>query len=485
MGKVTFQDVRERLKMNEDFQNQEWKRLIQEFVSLPYWSRIWIAQEIRKNPGTSIFLGLKCIHLLLLSDMLTTLSKVYDSLEPYPHGSLDESRWGFGMHHLHQLMWVRISKGIYMSFHSLLPDFVRCGCSNKRDRIYALLPLATDGDRIVVDYDIDETTLFQRTMCAYIPHLDIDELLLFGAHLMMALELNEQYSQTLSKDLETCITMNRSSSAVSQPTYSEGVVETLAMNDHRIVRCILIAIFDGPNIHVFEYATAQSSEEAVIEYARSYEYLQGCQQQDSEPFAVEHNLKGAMRFVWSEKPSEEVYYYRLGREPRRLVSWKSPQPVIGAAASPSTANENNMLAHLAPSKRKTFRSSHTDIIQDAEIFSSVVDEVFRDVTEQLIVVNNWTIYGTKTIRSMPPGRGTTIWISYKSQPGEQISFDDIPEELRNSPFKVTCLLRGLSLGLWFYTSPLNSPSPSPSPIQVHETLENEDLEEIEETEESQ
>lgn len=66
----------------------------------------------------------------------------------------------------------------------LLYHFVGCGCQIKRDRVFALLPLAHPRPRIEIDYDVDSEVLFRRILGLHMDDCSIEDLMACGATLV-------------------------------------------------------------------------------------------------------------------------------------------------------------------------------------------------------------------------------------------------------------------------------------------------------------
>jgi hypothetical protein len=71
------------------------------------------------------------------------------------------------------------------------------------------------------------------------------------------------------------------------------------------MNCIFVGIFDANNVHVFEYAMESDDDYFSVKYGRAYEYLRG-QPQLGE---VDAEAVGKERYMWLDKPSEDVYYF--------------------------------------------------------------------------------------------------------------------------------------------------------------------------------
>ncbi|RSL63174.1 hypothetical protein CEP54_005286 [Fusarium duplospermum] len=203
-----------------------------------------------------------------------------------------------------------------VSLASLIPKFANSGCEEKKDRVYALLSLADDGDPALVDYRISEDVLFRNIMALMKRHKrPMDELLLIGEALIEALELWPA-TTPLSSILEINfddpedITLPIWGSATLERKAGAGTVrETIKTT------CMYVGIHDGPNVHVFEYAVEKPAERPIVKYSRAHEYLRG-----HPPASIVPASDDEVMYFWLENmPSEALHYF--SNTGFRLWSW--------------------------------------------------------------------------------------------------------------------------------------------------------------------
>jgi hypothetical protein len=150
-------------------------------LSVPYWSRIWIVQEMMLPGEASIFVGMKERNLIAFAYVLVGLiTHLCD--EDWLNGIED------AVQNLHSFQLIlpqytsRTMDTYYTSrtpsLVSLLVRYAQSGCVNKLDRIYGLLSLAQDGHKFPINYDIDIEALFRVTMRFCMDTRPLDDLLL-------------------------------------------------------------------------------------------------------------------------------------------------------------------------------------------------------------------------------------------------------------------------------------------------------------------
>jgi len=155
-----------------------------QFLSLLYWSRIWIVQEMMLPPETTIFSGMCEVTLRLFAFVMVKLfmiGELTDTIHYLPD-------WRF-MWSQFTLYWTDFDITRETPLLSLIRSFAHSGCFNKIDRVYALLSLAQNGHEFAIDYDVDLETLFRRTMSFSMDNKSLDDFLLAGATLIEALEI--------------------------------------------------------------------------------------------------------------------------------------------------------------------------------------------------------------------------------------------------------------------------------------------------------
>lgn len=170
---------------------------------------------------------------------------------------------------------------------SLLYEFWNGACWDKRDRFYALLGLANDGNNFQVDYSIDHNVLFQRLVEILMHDGCIDELLLVGATLLQALQLrppqrssitiDTQSEEAFASELKTALlpVQYTSRTGVGIPVWSQAMLFTEGESENMRTRiradCMYISIRDVDDLHVFEYAVEASATTVYVKYAHTYE----------------------------------------------------------------------------------------------------------------------------------------------------------------------------------------------------------------------
>ncbi|KAF2828269.1 hypothetical protein CC86DRAFT_348367, partial [Ophiobolus disseminans] len=168
------------------------KRQRDEFDSVPYWNRLWIAQELLlkgMDQNDGVFLVLTTGYwpffqvrhnFILCEKALLTLPMT--KLEEFPR-SMSGNYW-YWQDHIRK--W---SAPAQASLPALVGAFAQCGCKDTRDRAYGLLSLADKGSAIIVDYQQSHVDVFRRTLETVMPGDSVARALCFGAVLIQALEI--------------------------------------------------------------------------------------------------------------------------------------------------------------------------------------------------------------------------------------------------------------------------------------------------------
>jgi hypothetical protein len=154
---------------------------IVEFLSLPYWSRIWIIQEVMLPSKAVILVDLRSFAFIIVElrgrllvhrewRRFTTLPGYWFMFEKYDTRPLD----------------------IELPF--LVRNFSSSRCNNIFDRVYAMLSLVKNGHQFTVNYDAAPETVLRRTMLFCMDEtckgkLSLDELLEVGAMLITTLKV--------------------------------------------------------------------------------------------------------------------------------------------------------------------------------------------------------------------------------------------------------------------------------------------------------
>jgi hypothetical protein len=362
-----FQDVPEANRPQINSQSLDLLRNgVVHFWSLPYWTRIWIVQEIilpDKNSELLIFIEKVPFKMAFIYRLLTGVKMMLseDDWDVYPGEIYCNSR-------------ILRKTGLYApgtctTLPDLIGDFIKCSCMDKRDRVYALLSLAEEQPRIPVDYGLSARAVFCNVMEQYKDEKSIDELLLLGAQLIEGLELRcpradrEQYTpvQLCPERPYVDITKAPNETAlptnVSLPNWTNGKFEPYEMccNEEAFsMLCIYVAVFDAEDVHVLEYAVEEYETAVRVRYARMHEFIQG-QPKDRRYCGLLANMCKDMQndfYIWLPMPSEDVYYHRLMNDtdqaaPALLRSWTGPKYCADFAPPLVRATEGHQYIGLA------------------------------------------------------------------------------------------------------------------------------------------
>jgi hypothetical protein len=289
-------------------------------LSNPYWNRLWIAQEL---------LLAKEAHLWLQNqttlNMDTFAELVVFILSRKDQTAMDTVLASPG----YKFIWwyfttADIARIVHGPIHlaSLLPRFADSKCQVQLDRVYALLAIAQDGDKLKVDYSIDIETLFIRTMEFSMDGRAVDDLLLVGADLLEVLSILPSADTTHAKSIPIA---SDGSSPVSKPMFSLANLYP-SRTEAQPVPCAYVTIRHRHELHVFEYAFDPVTHK--VTYCRTHEYLEGTPQLPTTPAT---RLDKAY-YIWTSLTSEETHYFARQDHQPEHSHWTS-QPLVSAPAT--------------------------------------------------------------------------------------------------------------------------------------------------------
>ncbi|KAI8652844.1 HET domain-containing protein [Fusarium keratoplasticum] len=322
-----------------------WLGPLSTVLSAQYWTRLWIAQEfLLASEPILLFqnfqIGARRLGIFVGSVLdddriedLTTLpgwkyffwrliryEAVSDTSKPSQHHPSDQSA----------------------SLASLIPKFATSGCQDKRDRVYALLSLADDGDLGLVNYSIGEDVVFRNTMALMKRHKrPLDELLLIGEALVESLELwpatrpssssleiNFDGFEDITLPIWGCTTLE----TYNKRPEAQDARETIETT------CMFVGIRDGPDVHVFEYSVEKPKERPIVKYSRAYEYLRG---RPPASFVPVSDLE-VMHFWLENMPSEALHYFTNADDSTRpLWNWTAREFDISGFATDESAEQTD------------------------------------------------------------------------------------------------------------------------------------------------
>jgi hypothetical protein len=362
----------------------------------PYWERIWIAQEILLPSAFKVFIfdGISKHSLSVLGSYFGEVLRGDEEEKKIEEkDGMDGSRYFIFML-VKAIGWGESTTK--PSLINLLAEFGRCRCQDDRDRIFALLALASPDIDVEVDYNIEPAELFRVVLGQHLRNTPIDHLLHFGALLINALRL-----QNLSNEPGSTRDGTPSRALIRQPP--TGYISSLTWAKSRLfiqkglndalraapchehsMDCIFVGVFDAGNVHVFEYAIESDDEYFPVKYARAYEYLRG-QPQLRE---VAASAVGTERYGWLNKPSEDVYYlsnFEAMEKVNRtyLREWVSPniELVTGTVEHLSPVHQVGIVQHQMTPARRRYRK----VLPWSEFHRSIVPHLFLASIGSLIV----------------------------------------------------------------------------------------------------
>jgi len=378
-------------------------------LSLPYWSRIWIIQEVMLPSKKQIFSGIGEVMLTLLAyvvDYFVTFDLFDTDIWSLPGFRLIRSQRTFHYGGLDDMPETTLLP--------LIRAFGYSGCSNKLDRVYALLSLAQNGHQFTIDYNVDSETLFRRTMLFFMDNRPLDDFLLAGAALIETLEIRPIRTPATIPNIRDAIQSAKPTSSmdktggpcllihydraisVASPVWGEALLDTADNSGHLLSRdatpCLYLAIYDAGDIHIFEYAVEEDKSGVSVKYARAHEYIRGKPQIYNEPL----NISDDESYLWVDLPSEKVHYYRLPsgtqRHPRvlpDLIEWTAPQLKLKELPTVSF-DDHSATAELQPRRLKPAKRylalempwempwNNASPIRAVRLFRSILSDIWRN-----------------------------------------------------------------------------------------------------------
>jgi hypothetical protein len=298
-----------------------------DFCSLPYWNRIWIAQELLMPlvEEVYIFSGTNCYN-------FHTVGTQLDRINPRRE---DGTRFLTVTYHDWRMIRHRSGSRAEASLPAILAYFAQGQCYDKRYRIFALLSLAKKIPHIDIDYGLDSTALLRDVLEKFMDGNHLNVLLLFGARLIQALEIRQhpmdgtdyRYFSNDESDIKAMVHSKlqihrTSSNAIGSPVWSKAILELHDPSrpknkDHRYVSCIFIGIFDAGNVHVLEYVVEEKANEVLVKYARAHEYVRGrsCEAKTyfCGPFVMHETVARPLLSAWSIPAFKIVEDNSLGK----------------------------------------------------------------------------------------------------------------------------------------------------------------------------
>jgi hypothetical protein len=402
--------VRAYIKQMEPCLRDLLQKQLWDLMTLPYWSRIWIAQEILLPEDTSrgfgivkIFLGPNIVDFndVYLSVSLTKRGLKYMGIEMETKNGENKMYLAYGGWRENRDRWSLTGANSVFSLPELLEVFQYCKSGDRRDRVFALLSLAKENPQIDVDYSMTDVSLFQHVMERFMDGTALDELLWLGALLIEALEIcYSRKPQTVTGSLHESDTTGFQFPgplrwSVGNPIWTETSLLVLSESeaevgcDHTrgVMRSVAFIVNDGNDVHILEYAIQESEAGVSVKYGRTYEYVYG------RPALVRHcawyvefdghKVDSDHLFAWLGMPSEDVYYCRfnlsdLGRnpspfeDPPPLKAWKTD--IVRQLPVTSRSNQHSTPPRLAPSKRFWLRDNlSTKARVQFDVFPAALD----------------------------------------------------------------------------------------------------------------
>lgn len=175
-----------------------WETVL-EIFNLEYWSRLWIVQEVLNAKGLSLVYGITAIHwedICLFANDIQYRRSCPAHLKPM----IETSR-------LMDFVRLKSEGTTAVGSHSmseLIQIYGMNKCADLRDRVFALLPLASDAHKFEVDYSLTSYDLF---VLALVNDEDGDEndKVAFMQHLTNILGLSAKHKPTSVNGIPTVV----------------------------------------------------------------------------------------------------------------------------------------------------------------------------------------------------------------------------------------------------------------------------------------
>jgi hypothetical protein len=147
-----------------DVEGFDWFDNVEDLANRPYWRRFWVIQEFLLGRQVYLFCGSSCIDWMDFKDLLGIQTGTGDYLQAdFDHSICESGTWA---------AWPLI-KGRHpdkhpefqQSLYQLLTNHGKSDCKDPRDRIFALLGLVTQDERVWLDkffpdYTMEEDDVF-------------------------------------------------------------------------------------------------------------------------------------------------------------------------------------------------------------------------------------------------------------------------------------------------------------------------------------
>jgi lambda repressor-like predicted transcriptional regulator len=354
------------------------KTSIAEFLSLPYWSRIWIIQEVMLPSKVMIYSGSEEVDLRSFAFVLVRLVCGWPLESKEEEAERCRNLPGFWF-----MRQKSSNRHLDLELPSLVRNFSNSSCNNKLDRVYAMLSLVKNGHELTIDYDATPETVLRRTMLSCMNKLPPGDWLIAGAILIEALEIwPSDFGEARSPTSNRCLRGKRErldnsqiaikcdhSMRISVPVLGEATIcirdSSTEVANWESAICIYLAISNAGDTHIFEYAIGNDASGFGVKYARAHEYVEGHSQNYEETLC---HLNETLYFRL-DSPSEQVYYldyscykmvfphYAAYPTTKSLIKWTSPRPKLVKETSTISTNDHSETRQydsrrLMPANRK-------------------------------------------------------------------------------------------------------------------------------------
>lgn len=144
---------------------------MQAFFQIPYWSRLWIVQEIMLASHVRVLLGGLTMDLEHIYQAYINAKYWFSYEAPIPDYSKVQSLTNRGHPRRYDIRL--LPPGQYLPLYRLMYEFNDSGCTDPRDKVFGLLGMVHPVQQIAVDYSKSPDTIFLVAAANIVQYIDI------------------------------------------------------------------------------------------------------------------------------------------------------------------------------------------------------------------------------------------------------------------------------------------------------------------------
>jgi hypothetical protein len=190
-------------------------RQVQGLLNRPYWSRLWIIQEVLMNREATVICGNQFFELRRLARMYVPRAENDRLNDVYPVDinatvlSLITKLFSFGAFQKQKLSFI-------------LWSFAKSQCEDPRDKVYGLLSLVRDSTAIAVHYSRTSTEVFFDTVQRIVQD---EKLMEFESHVDTAKYLRDSMSLSINTSVVESYIKNEFE--LTREVKDDGIMDTM------------------------------------------------------------------------------------------------------------------------------------------------------------------------------------------------------------------------------------------------------------------